>query len=58
MVEWIEKDLGVTTLRYQRLSDMIDAIGLPEDSLCQYCWTGKEFQEECSYATSSLRGSS
>ena len=42
MVDWIAKDLGVATLKYQKLSDMIEAIGLPADSLCQYCWTGKE----------------
>lgn len=41
MVEWIRKDLNVTTLRFQTLKDMIEAIGLPEEKLCQYCWTGK-----------------
>jgi len=41
MVEWIAKDLEVTTLRYQTLDDMIDAIGLPKEKLCLYCWTGK-----------------
>jgi len=42
MVEWIRKDIGVTTLKYQRLKDMIKAIGLPEEKLCIYCWMGKE----------------
>jgi len=41
MVEWIKKDLGVTSLRYQRLKDMVEAIGLPEKDLCLYCWTGQ-----------------
>ncbi len=41
MVEWIRKDLGVTTLRYQLLDDMVKAIGLPKDRLCLYCWTGE-----------------
>ncbi|MFA7272107.1 MAG: amidophosphoribosyltransferase [Candidatus Omnitrophota bacterium] len=41
MVEWIKKDLGATTLKYQKLKDMIAAIGLPENKLCLYCWTGK-----------------
>ena len=40
MVAWINKDLGATTLKYQKLSDMIKAIGLPKDQLCLYCWTG------------------
>jgi amidophosphoribosyltransferase len=42
MVEWIRKDLGVATLKYQSLADMVKAIGLPKESLCQYCWSGKE----------------
>lgn len=42
MVEWITKDLGVTTLKYQKLDDMVSAIDLPKKKLCLYCWTGKE----------------
>ncbi len=42
MVGWIAKDLGVTTLKYQKLKNMIKAIGLEEEQLCLYCWTGKE----------------
>jgi amidophosphoribosyltransferase len=42
MVESIRKRMGLTTLRYQRLDDMIDAIGLAEERLCTYCWTGRE----------------
>ena len=42
MVEWICKDIGVTTLKYQKLNDMVSAIGLPADKLCLYCWTGRE----------------
>ena len=41
MVEWIAKDLGVTTLRYQTVDDMIRAIGRPREKLCLYCWTGQ-----------------
>ena len=40
MVEWIRKELGATTLRYQRIEDMVDAIGLPREKLCLYCWIG------------------
>jgi amidophosphoribosyltransferase len=40
MVEWIRKELGVTTLRYQKIEDMVNAIGLPAEKLCLYCWTG------------------
>jgi len=41
MVEWVAKDLGVTTLRYQTVDDMVSAIGLPRQKLCLYCWTGQ-----------------
>jgi amidophosphoribosyltransferase len=41
MVEWIAKDLEVTTLRYLNVDDMVKAIGLPKDKLCLYCWTGE-----------------
>jgi amidophosphoribosyltransferase len=40
MVRWIARELDVTTLRYQRLEDMITAIGLPKESLCLHCWSG------------------
>lgn len=41
MIEWIARDLEVTTLRYQTLDDMVAAIGLPRENLCLYCWTGE-----------------
>jgi amidophosphoribosyltransferase len=42
MVESTRKRLGLSTLRYQRLDDMVEAIGLPREKLCTYCWTGQE----------------
>ena len=42
MVDCIRKRLNLTTLKYQRLEDLIDAIGLPESKVCTYCWNGKE----------------
>ena len=42
MLDKICKELHFTSLRYHRLDDMIEAIGLPEDKLCTYCWSGKE----------------
>lgn len=40
MVDWIKQDLGVTTLRYQAVEDMVKAIGLSKEKLCLYCWAG------------------
>jgi len=45
MIDWINEDLGSTSLRYQLLDDMIKAIGLPREKLCLYCWTGEDFQD-------------
>ena len=42
MVEWITKDIDVTSIRYQTIEDMVEAIGLPSDRLCMYCWTGRD----------------
>ncbi len=38
MVEQIRKRLGLTTLRYQRLEDLVQAVGLPKERLCTHCW--------------------
>jgi amidophosphoribosyltransferase len=41
MVNWIREDLEVTTLRYQTIDDMVEAIGIDAEKLCLYCWNGK-----------------
>ena len=41
MIEWIRNDIDVTTLRYQTMEDMVEAVGLPREKLCTYCWTGE-----------------
>jgi len=42
MVEAVRKRLNLTSLRYQRLADLVEAIGLPKEKLCTYCWDGAE----------------
>ncbi len=42
MVDYIGKQLNFSSLKYQNLDDMLDAIGLPHENLCTYCWNGKE----------------
>jgi amidophosphoribosyltransferase len=44
MVEKIRERLKLTTLKYQRLEDLIKAIGLPKEKLCTYCWDGAEIK--------------
>jgi len=40
MVEWIRKELDVTSLKYQTIDNMVQAIGLSKEKLCLYCWSG------------------
>jgi amidophosphoribosyltransferase len=42
MVERIRARLHLTSLQYQRLDDLVAAIGLPKEKLCTYCWDGAE----------------
>ena len=42
MVQKIGEKLDFTTLRYQTLDGMLEAIGLPRDQVCTYCWSGQE----------------
>ncbi len=46
MVSWIKADIGVTSLYYQDLNDMIKAIGIVKDKLCLYCWCGETSKAE------------
>ncbi|MBE0668147.1 MAG: hypothetical protein IH593_10835 [Bacteroidales bacterium] len=40
MVEVIARNIGMDTLVYQRLQDLVEAIGLPREKLCTHCWDG------------------
>lgn len=42
MLEEIRRQLNFTSLRYHRLDDMIDSVGIKPENLCTYCWDGKE----------------
>ncbi len=43
MVERIRKNLGLTTLKYQNLHDLVGTIGLPKEKLCTHCWDGSSY---------------
>ena len=38
MIDRIREHLHLTTLKYQRLDDLVAAIGLPKARLCTHCW--------------------
>lgn len=42
MIEEIRKELNFTSLRFNRLDDMLEAVGIPREKLCTYCWDGKD----------------
>lgn len=42
MVEGIRRKLNFTSLRYHRLDDMLESVGIDPKNLCTYCWNGKE----------------
>ncbi|MBS5484761.1 MAG: family 1 glycosylhydrolase, partial [Eubacterium sp.] len=42
MVEEIRKELNFTSLRFNRLDDMLDSVGIDKSKLCTFCWDGKE----------------
>lgn len=42
MVEEIRKRLNFTSLRFHRLDDLVESIGISPCKLCTYCWNGKK----------------
>lgn len=42
MIEEIRKELNFTSLRFNRLDDMLESVGIDKSKLCTYCWDGKE----------------
>ena len=42
MVDFIRSHLNLTSLAFQRVEDLVAAIGLPRERLCTYCWTGED----------------
>jgi len=43
MVEQIARNLGIDSLIYQDLNDLVEAIGLPKEKLCTHCWDGSSY---------------
>jgi len=43
MVEKIRQRLKLTSLKYQKLENLVKAIGLPKEKLCTHCWDGSSY---------------
>ena len=44
MVKEIARELNLTTLKFQKLERLLEAIGLPPEKVCTFCWTGKDVE--------------
>jgi amidophosphoribosyltransferase len=56
MVQRIRQRLGLSTLKYQRLDDLVAAIGLPKERLCTFCWDGAERCGGCEASSRAVDG--
>ena len=36
----------MTSLKYQKLEELVKAIGVPQEKLCTYCWNGCDVENE------------
>jgi amidophosphoribosyltransferase len=43
MVERIRDKLKLSSLMYQKIDDLVTAIGLPKEKLCTHCWDGSSY---------------
>lgn len=45
MVSIMCRHLQLTSLKFQRLDDLVEAIGLPKEDLCTHCWDNSSYDE-------------
>ncbi|MBW2369423.1 MAG: amidophosphoribosyltransferase [Deltaproteobacteria bacterium] len=43
MIDTIRRKLKLTTLKFQKMDDLVAAIGLPKERLCTHCWDGSSY---------------
>lgn len=43
MIECIRKRLKLTSLKFQKMDDLVETIGLPKERLCTHCWDGSSY---------------
>ena len=46
MVKEIARRLGLSSLRFAHLEDLVNAIGLPKESLCTHCFDGSSYDHQ------------
>jgi amidophosphoribosyltransferase len=45
MVDVMCRHLQLTSLKFQRLDDLVEAIGLKKEELCTHCWDNSSYDE-------------
>jgi len=43
MVNWIQDKLNLSSLKFQKLDNLVKAVGLPKEKLCTHCWDGSSW---------------
>ena len=43
MVEHMRIRLGLDSLKFQRVEDLVNAIGLPKEKVCTHCFDGSSY---------------
>lgn len=43
LTEWIRKRLELSSLKFQKLDNLVKAVGLPKEKLCTHCWDGSSW---------------
>ena len=43
LVDEIRKELKISTLKFNSLENLVEAIGLPKEKLCTHCWDGTSY---------------
>ena len=46
MVSEIARRLGLSSLRFAHLEDLVESIGLPKDSVCTHCFDGSSYDHQ------------
>ena len=45
LIEYMAKQINADSLKFQKLSDLVKAIGLPKEDLCTHCWDNSSYME-------------
>ena len=45
MVKEIARRLGLSSLKFARLEDLVASIGMPKESICTHCFDGSSYDQ-------------